>query len=450
MAAAVEPLRQGPGLTLLTGANGAGKSKAARAFAASSARAELLSAESQQAFYEAELAKDESNFQEATDAGTTVGALLGEARRGHPLVAALRLEALWGRGYRALSTGEGRKALLLAALFREPELLVLDDPFEGLDAAACAEFAQAILQASAHACVLVAGAFEAARLPFPRESIAEVIVVERGAVAFRGAMDAWASRPSLGRRESPPPPVELGTFYEPHDPRVPLVDLVRGRVAYGDDVVFDGLEFRVMPGQHTLIQGPNGSGKSTLLEMVTGDHPQAYANELTLFGRRRGTGETVWDIKRKVGTVSSRLHRDYRVAGSVEEVLLSGLFDSIGVYVAPEPSHRARARAWLAWLDLSLEPGTPFRELSFGQQRLVLIARAAIKVPLLVVLDEPTAGLDDGSRARVLELVASLCTQEKSTVLFVTHREDERAFWDTRIRGARLELGGPGAVSRGA
>ena len=140
--------------------------------------------------------------------------------------------------------------------------------------------------------------------------------------------------------------------------------------------------------------------------MITGDHPQAYSNDLHLFGRRRGSGETVWDIKKNVGIVSARLHRDYRVGGSVEEVLLSGLYDSIGVYQKPEPSHRARAMAWLDWLELGLAPSAAFRELSFGQQRLVLIARAAIKVPPLVVMDEPTSGLDADNRLRALELVA--------------------------------------------
>jgi molybdate transport system ATP-binding protein len=134
------------------------------------------------------------------------------------------------------------------------------------------------------------------------------------------------------------------------------------------------------------------------------------------------------------------LHRDYRVSGSVEETLLSGLYDSIGVYQRPEPSHRARAHAWLDWLELGLSPHQSFRELSFGQQRLVLIARAAIKVPPLLVLDEPTSGLDPENRRRVLELVESLCSQQRCTVLMVTHRTDERAFWQERIRGAILSL----------
>jgi molybdate transport system ATP-binding protein len=149
----------------------------------------------------------------------------------------------------------------------------------------------------------------------------------------------------------------------------------------------------------------------------------------------------VWDIKRQVGLVSGRLHRDYRVSASVETVLLSGLYDSIGLYDAPGPQARARAHEWLRWLDLGLRPDDAFRELSFGTQRLVLIARAAIKVPPLVVLDEPTAGLDADNRAHALRLVRSLCTQTQSTVLFVTHRPEERAWWRETVGGPHITLG---------
>jgi len=416
-----------PGLTLVIGPNGSGKSSAARALAARTAGAELLSAESQQAFYEAQLAADESNFQEATDHGTRVGELLSEAAQHHPLLAAFRLAPLWERGFRVLSTGEARKVLLLQAALRAPSLLILDDPFDGLDRASYAELAHAIVQVSKDLPVVVIGTFGVREQPFAPDTLRQIVVLGR-------------PRSSSGG----PPPVELGSWYEPLDPAVPLVELRHGRVCYAEQVVFDGLDFRVEVGQHTLIEGPNGSGKSTLLDMLTGDHPQAYSNDLHLFGRRRGSGETVWDIKKNVGAVSARLHRDYRVGGSVEDVLLSGLYDSIGVYQQPEPSHRARARAWLGWLDLGLPHDAAFRELSFGQQRLVLIARAAIKVPPLVVLDEPTSGLDPDNRARALELVESLCSQHRSTVLMVTHRADERAFWQARIGGAILSLPGGG------
>jgi molybdate transport system ATP-binding protein len=438
---ALEPLTlTGPGLTLVTGPNGSGKSSAARAVCARVAGARLLSAESQQAFYEAQLAADESKFKAGVDTSSSVRQLLGEPGLGHPLFRAFRLAALWERGYRLLSTGEARKVLLLSAVLSAPSLLILDDPFDGLDRAACAELAQAILHVAEHLPVLVVGTFGARELPFPLEALREVLVIVERRLSFRGTPQAFLARTSNGAPQRTPPPVELGSWYEPLDPRVPLVELRAGSVRYGAQVVFEQLDFSVAAGQHTLIEGPNGSGKSSLLEMITGDHPQAYSNDLHLFGRRRGSGETVWDIKKNVGVVSARLHRDYRVGGSVEDVLLSGLFDSIGIYQKPEPSHCARARAWLAWLELGLAPGTAFRELSFGQQRLVLIARAAIKVPPLVVMDEPTSGLDADNRARALELVESLCAQQKSTVLMVTHRADERAFWQERIGGAILSL----------
>ena len=430
----------GPGLTLVTGPNGSGKSTAARALEARLAGSRLLSAESQQAFYEAQLAADESNFNQGVDTSSRVRQLLGKPGLSHPLFAAFRLEALWERGYRLLSTGEARKVLLLQAVLCAPSLLILDDPFDGLDRAACRELAGAIVHVAERLPVLVVGTFSARELPFASDSLREVVVIAQRRLVFRGTSQAFVARGPDQPHRRRPPPVELGSWYEPLDPGVPLVELIAGCVRYGEEVVFEGLDFTVSAGQHTLIEGPNGSGKSSLLEMITGDHPQAYSNDLHLFGRRRGSGETVWDIKKNVGVVSARLHRDYRVGGSVEEVLLSGLFDSIGVYQKPEPSDHARARAWLAWLELGIAPSAAFRELSFGQQRLVLIARAAIKVPPLVVMDEPTSGLDAENRLRALELVESLCTQHKSTLLMVTHRADERAFWQERIGGAILSL----------
>ncbi len=431
----------GVGLNLLTGPNGSGKSSLARELAARVPGSQLLSAESQQAFYEALLRNDESSFCQGVDNGPSIGELLGQAGRAHPLFTAFRLEALWERGYKLLSTGEGRKLLLLRALLQGPALLVLDEPFDGLDAAAQRELAAGLVHIAQTLPVLLVGSFRASSLPVALEALHEVYEVERGQNTFRGTPQAWRTRQEQSVRSHRAPPVDTGSFFEQLDPALPLVQLKNGRVAYDGQPVFENLDFTVHKGQHTLIEGPNGSGKSTLLEMITGDHPQAYNNDLTLFGRRRGSGETVWDIKKNVGLVSSKLHRDYRVGGSIEEVLISGLFDSIGVYCERTKMDRARAQAWLTWLGLDYGLEHAFRELSFGEQRLVLIARAAIKVPPLLVMDEPSTGLDADNRARVLELVESLCTQQKSTVLFVSHRTDERDFWTRTIRGAQLKLG---------
>ena len=282
----------GPGLTLVTGPNGSGKSAAARALQARVAGARLLSAESQQAFYEAQLGADESNFNQGADTSSSVRELLGEAGLSHPLFAAFRLEALWERGYRLLSTGEARKVLLLQAVLRAPSLLILDDPFDGLDRAACAELAAAIVRVAERLPVLVVGTFGARELPFAPEALREVVVIAERRLVFRGTPQAFGARLPEEAHRRMPPPVELGSWYEPLDPGVPLVELRGGYVRYGEQVVFEALDFSVCAGQHTLIEGPNGVGPSRACSgrLITGDHPQAYSNDLHLFGRRRGGG----------------------------------------------------------------------------------------------------------------------------------------------------------------
>ena len=175
----------GPGLSLVTGPNGSGKSSAARALCERVPGARLLSAESQQAFYEAQLAADESNFRGGVDTSSTVQELLGAAGLRHPLLAAFRLEPLWERGYRLLSTGEARKVLLLQAVLGEPSLLILDDPFDGLDRAAHGELAQAIVHVAEHLPVLVVGTFGARDLPFPLAALREVFQIGRASCRER-------------------------------------------------------------------------------------------------------------------------------------------------------------------------------------------------------------------------------------------------------------------------
>jgi ABC-type multidrug transport system ATPase subunit len=186
-----------PGLILLTGPNGSGKSTAARALGARVAGAQALSAESQQAFYEAQLAADEANFQQGADTSRRVGELLGERGRSHPLFASFRLEPLWERHYRQLSTGEARKVLLLQSVLASPPLLILDDPFDGLDRAACAELAHAITAVAQRLPLIVVGALEmsgASGLPFAPEAVREVVVFASGRVAFRGSPQAFLTR----------------------------------------------------------------------------------------------------------------------------------------------------------------------------------------------------------------------------------------------------------------
>ena len=179
-------------------------------------------------------------------------------------------------------------------------------------------------------------------------------------------------------------------------------------------------------GELVALIGPNGAGKSTLLSLVTGDHPQGYSNDLTLFGRRRGSGETIWDIKKHIGYVSSSLHLEYRVSTNVRNVILSGYFDSIGIYQAVSDKQHKLVQNWLDILGIDKRTAdAPFHSLSWGQQRLALIVRALVKHPTLLILDEPLQGLDPLNRQLVRRFVDVLISEGATQLLFVSHHAED-------------------------
>jgi molybdate transport system ATP-binding protein len=191
--------------------------------------------------------------------------------------------------------------------------------------------------------------------------------------------------------------------------------------------VLDRINWTLYEGEHWLIRGPNGAGKTTLLELITGDNMQVFSNEIYLFGKRRGTGETLWDLRKKLGIVSHRLHLEYRMVGGVplETVLISGFHDSIGLYEAASDAERLAARKWLRLSRLERRAGEPFSSLSYGEQRAALILRAAVKCPPILILDEPCHALDEQSRRMVLDLLETIAEQRTSTLLHVTHDPTE-------------------------
>jgi len=196
-------------------------------------------------------------------------------------------------------------------------------------------------------------------------------------------------------------------------------------IRYGATTILDHVSFRLRRGEHWAISGPNGAGKSTLLSLVLGDNPQAYANRVRLFGRQRGSGESIWELKARIGAVSPELHAHYPAETRVLDAVCSGLFGSVGLYHACRPEDRARARAWLVRFGVPAGEDLILGELSYGLQRLVLVARALVSAPELLVLDEPCQGLDGAGRRRVIEAVDAAAEASPVGVLFVTHRADE-------------------------
>lgn len=393
-----------------------------------------VSFEAQRALCADDARHDIADFlEEAVDPGTTVGALLGSSardpRRIRPVCERLGIEALLERGLRFLSSGEARRTLFARALLSEPRLLVLDNPYEGVDAAS-----RGVLRA----CVeeLLAGPAHVLLLTRRSQDIApgctHVLLLDHGTVLDAGprvgvlggaAFAAQHARaPALG---SVPLPVAADDALHHAPAAGPLIALEDVHARYGEQVVFRGVNLRLDPGEHLCIAGPNGCGKSTLLALLCGDNPRAYGQHVTLFGRERGSGESVWDIKRRFGIVGNQLHLDYPPRTRARDVVASGFFDTLGLYDTCGPRQNRVVRAWLEVLGLDARADARFDSLSFGEQRMMLIARAMVKNPPLLILDEPCSGLDEANRARVLELIDRIGQETRTQLLYVSHESDE-------------------------
>lgn len=427
------------GVWCFLGGNGSGKSLLAAVLAGhieprggrivgAPTRRDLVSFEATQARYEAELRADETNFTDEVDAGSNGLQILRESGQSDDVIRAcaaeLGLEALLERGCRLFSSGEWRRVELARAALEEPELLVLDEPLESLDADASQRMLALLERLLVRGTRLVLLVNRPVDVP---PFCTHVAVLSAGRLVEAGPREEVLRSDALAQLLSFDPGASVEELDRGQAKDLPS-PLVSGRglsVRYGDVVQFAPFDLDIEPGQHLRIVGPNGSGKSTLLGLITGDHPQCYSNDLRVVGYRRGSGESIWDVKRRIGIVSPALHRDYRVPGTALTVVLSGFFDSIGLYEEPSLDQIRLARRFLALFDLDDARERPFHELSYGQQRLVLTARALSKRPALLVLDEPTQGLDAVNAELVLRYFGRVAAHAGSTILFVSHRHEE-------------------------
>lgn len=389
----------------------------------------LLSFKQQQSIFEAELRKDDTDFLNRLDPGTPARAFLHDLERHRAQIALFHLEEVLDRGFRQLSSGQARKLCLLQQITQGIDFLVLENPFEGLDHDSCHELDRCLTRLRDQGLGLVVLVNNAVDIPSGSTHLG---LLAAGRLQVQGAAAAVREAVLAGlARQTPLFRVRVEEFrQERHRADVPpagdnLISLRQGFARYGEVEVFSGLELIINRGDHTLITGPNGCGKSTLLQILIGDHPLCYRNDLTVFGRRRGSGESIWELKRQMGIVSADLHRNHRVAGSALAIVLSGLFDTIGLYDAPSPAQQEMGKRWLTRLGLAAKAGKPFRALHYGEQRLLLLARALIKVPQLLVLDEPTQGLDASNRLALLDFLAEVAAEGLATIVYVSHRQDE-------------------------
>ena len=385
-----------------------------------------VSFEHQQRLFEAELAKDESDLTDEVEYGTPVRDFFPAEQLDHPLIDRLNLRHKLDSGYRQLSTGESRKVLIIQAVLNGADVLICENPFDSLDVNACIALSDAL----EHICTsitLVLLLNNVQDIPAWCHKIAVVeageftVLGDRSKASVNEALVHIFQTAPLDPSDWPTPPFPLKEVVSEA-----LVDLRNLDIRFGDNVVFDGFSLRIDPLQHTLITGRNGSGKSTLMQLITGDCPLCYSNDVSVFGHRRGSGESIWDIKKHLGIVSAELHRNYRVRCDLLAVVCSGFFDSIGVYQQPDKAQIQHARHWLRMVGLESLANHSFQQCSYGEQRLALIARALVKSPLLLILDEPTQGLDSLNRFRVLQFIERITTFRHSTIVLVSHRQDEQ------------------------
>lgn len=338
----------------------------------------------------------------------------------------LNISHLLERPFIQLSTGESRKVLFCQMLVSEPDLLILDEPFEGLNQQSVQYWMQLVNELqSKMALVLIVNRFN--DIPDAADHIAVLDHLQLILQGKRSDIEQQAvySQLKFAEQNIDVPLPESAAPLIPLDSAINPFELEEVTIQYGDKKIIDNLTWTVSPKQNWWIKGPNGAGKSTLLSIITGDHPQSYANKVRLFGRQRGTGETIWDIKKNIGYVSSQLHMDYRVNCAAIDVILSGFFDSIGVYQQVPNTLQLKAMEWLKRLNLADYAKKPFRSLSWGQQRLLLITRAMVKHPPILILDEPLQGLDGINRKLVKHFIEQLVNNSHTQLLFVSHQDSD-------------------------
>lgn len=363
-----------------------------------------------------------------------------------PEVKLCGIEKILDRGLKFMSTGEIRRTLLCRALLSGKRLLILSDPFAGLDAQSRSillDFFKSVVgkqqNDSKPRTTIILGMERYHEIP---DTITHVLEFSDNKVSFCGSKADYEKALALKEAEKAQKrneekshfvnelksiQEETSVLQNKNSGEKTLVQMNNVNVGWGDHKVLVDFNWEILPGQHWLIRGPNGSGKTTLLELITGDNHQVFCNDIWLFGKKRGSGETIWDIKAQLGIVSYRWHVEYRMVGgtSLEDVIISGFKDSIGLYEQKTDVEIAAARKWLKLGGFEGRHNESFGDLSYGEQRAILILRAAVKSPKILILDEPCHGLDESYRQKILDLLETVAETGTTSLLHVTHDPTE-------------------------
>lgn len=324
-----------------------------------------------------------------------------------------------------LSSGELRKFQLTKTLFANPRLLIMDNPFIGLDAETRDQLKELLLMLAQERDMEVM--LVLSKTDDIPEFVSKVIEIE-GSKEYSNVSTYYAQQqpvpPHVLSDEKRQAILSLSYHDNDYDCQT-VVDMKEVSIRYGERTILKDLNWTVRNGERWALSGQNGSGKSTLLSLVCADNPQSYACDITLFDRPRGSGESIWDIKKHIGYVSPEMHRSYKRDLPAIRIVASGLMESIGLYAVPNPQDYERCRWWLDIFGIGHLAERRFLQLSSGEQRLVLLARAFVKDPQLLILDEPLHGLDLWNRRLAKDIIETFCQRRNKTMIMVTHYEAE-------------------------
>ena len=323
------------------------------------------------------------------------------------------------RSIRTFSSGEQKKALLNYLLLKNPDYIILDNAFDLLDTEAQENLSLKLQELSKKLIIIQIFRRKERILPF----IKQIVKLENNNIVYSGSIAnyeiTYNSSEKFNITGTIPPPL-----HQIEAIKNPLIELKNVTVKYGDKTIVNNINWTINSGDFWQLKGPNGSGKTTLLTMITGDNPKAFGQNITLFGRKKGTGESVWEIKKKIGYVTPAMTVLFEGRHTVESMIISGLYDSIGLYKSPKPMETALANKWIDLIGLTDLKKMWFSDISEQQQCMVLIARSMIKHPPLLILDEPTHGLDDYNVSVLTTLVNKIANESSTAIIYVSHKKE--------------------------
>lgn len=340
-----------------------------------------------------------------------------------------------------LTTGEISKILILKSLLHHPQLLILDEPFKGLDRRSkqgVAEIIGNLMRTGLHL-ILITHCIEEIG-----PEISHVLVLTADGVQKMGRKNGVLQshvlqqiyhidhnplhrEPLSALQPSHPARRHLSKWRSINDmpEGTKLVEMIHVNVQYDRHAVLKNVHWTICKGENWMVHGSDGAGKTTLLKLITGENLQAYANNIFLFGKKKGSGESIWDIKQKIGWISSDLHSRYPANIKGADVVCSGFFDSVGLFCNATTTQRNQVEKWLSALGIDYLARENYGELSHGQKQMLLIARAIIKSPPLLLLDEPCEGLDFANRRKIGEIIEFIGRHTPSTVVYATVDKDD-------------------------